>query len=371
VVRKVTDTDSDLTASDPIDYLIVGQGLAGSILAWLLEQHRQHVLMVDNASDGSASQIAAGIVNPVAGQRLVKHPRAERCLERARSLYAAIGNFFDCDFYFERPQIRLFTTEKERDLWAKRKSDPAYAPYLGDGFAANQDWFVPANRYGGFHQNACGYLDTRALLEAIRTHFRSKNQIIDCTFSWSEIWQTQTNIVWQGRKVRHLISCEGFRAGGNAYFSWLPFQFSKGEIVTCECTEPLPDTIVNCGKWLLPLPHRVFRCGATYQFTPLDSRPSAPARETLCSTVRRMLPPHATFRVVAQQAGIRPGSLDKQPFAGMHPAYPRIGIFNGFGSRGVLTIPYYAERFVAHLLYNAELPPEIDLRRYPVTCETG
>ncbi len=358
-------------STDTIDYLIVGQGLAGSILAWQLQQHRQNVMMVDNTSDHSASRIAAGIVNPVAGQRLVKHPRAEICLDRARAFYAAVGDFFELDFYFERPMIRFFAADTECRLWREKKADPAYRPYLGDGFGAHQVLPVPGNRYGGFYQRGCGYLDTRPFLDAIRTHFRSNNQLIETTFSWEQIPQKRVNIVWNGRKIRHLISCEGFHAGGNPYFSWLPFQFSKGEIVTCESTESLPDTIVNHGRWLIPLPRRVFRCGATYQWTPLDNRPSAPARETLCSSASLMLPLNTAFRVLAQEAGIRPGTLDKEPFAGMHPVYPRIGIFNGFGSRGVLTIPYYAERFVEHLLYNAELPREIDLGRYPTNCETG
>ncbi|MCI0732631.1 MAG: FAD-binding oxidoreductase [Methylococcaceae bacterium] len=347
----------------PIGYLIIGQGLAGSILAWLLEQHGQDVAIVDKGHENSASRIAAGIVNPVAGQRLAKHPQTEICLTKARAFYAGLGNFFKQTFYFERPMIRLFASEKERTIWTERKSDPAYFPFLGESFSENRGWPAPANRTGGFHQKGCGYLDTWRFLDAIRRHFKARSRLFEQEFSWKEISPNRAHIVWNGCRIEHIISCEGFRAGGNPYFSRLPFQFSKGEILTLESADNLPEAIINHGKWLLPLNSRVFKCGATYEWHSLDARPSDPARELLCTTARELLIRDADFRVLAQHAGIRPGSLDKNPFAGIHPAFPRLGIFNGFGSRGVLTIPYYAEQFVRHLVYGTALPREIELGR--------
>ncbi len=361
----------NLKRSDTIDYLIVGQGLAGSILAWVLEQHRQEVLIVDSATELSASRIAAGIVNPIAGQRLVKYPRAGICLAKARAFYAIAGDFFKQTFYFERPMMRLFNSEHERAIWTQRRPDPAYLPYLGDSFSENQVWPVPANRIGGFHQKNCGYLDTSRFLGAIRTHFKSKNRLFETEFSWNRIFPNQANTVWNGYTVGRVIACEGFRAGDNPFFSWLPFQFSKGEILTLELAAGLPDTLINHGKWLLPLNQRVFKCGATYEWNNLDTRPSTAARSLLYSTARELLIRNTEFSVLAHEAGIRPGSLDKNPFAGMHPAHARLGIFNGFGSRGVLTIPYYAECFVEHLLHKAVLPKEIDIARTLAYYEAG
>jgi len=54
------------------DFLIIGQGLAGSLLAWTLLQQQQTVVLVDSQDPQGASQVAAGLVNPVVGQRLEK-----------------------------------------------------------------------------------------------------------------------------------------------------------------------------------------------------------------------------------------------------------------------------------------------------------
>ena len=46
-----------------IDYIIVGQGLAGTLLAYFLEQSGKSVVFVDNGYKTAATKVAAGIFN--------------------------------------------------------------------------------------------------------------------------------------------------------------------------------------------------------------------------------------------------------------------------------------------------------------------
>lgn len=163
------------------DCLVVGQGLAGSILSWLLHKRGQRVLVVDRGSKESASAIAAGIINPVAGRRLVKYPQAEACLERARSLYADLGQDLGQTFYREQPMTRLFNRPEQQETLAKRKGDKGYQPYLGNRFGREQYSPIPANQFGGFYQHGCGHLDTRSLLAALRRFFKSINSSPNAT----------------------------------------------------------------------------------------------------------------------------------------------------------------------------------------------
>lgn len=357
-------TGTGLKSRATIDYLIIGQGLAGSILAWQLDQHQQRVLIVDCAAEHSASSIAAGIVNPVAGQRLVKYPYAEICLSKAREFYSAIEAFFKQPFYFERPMIRLFKTEKDRQIWAERLTDQAYTPYLSECFDSQHGVQVPANRLGGFHQNHSGYLDTHRFLAVLREYFKSKQCLIEAKFSWSQLSLDRENPVWKDLNAGEIINCEGFHAGANDYFSWLPFQLSKGEILTMQSDKSLLDSIINKGKWVLPINKNILRSGATFQWEPLDTFPSKSARDLLGSSAYEMTRHGTKIQLLSQEAGIRAGTLDKYPFVGTHPAFPQLRIFNGFGSRGVLTIPYYAECFVQTLLRKVPLPQEVDIIRY-------
>jgi len=59
------------------------------------------------------------------------------------------------------------------------------------------------------------------------------------------------------------------------------------------------------------------------------------------------------------RVGIRPTTLHRNPFIGQHTDSPKIMCFNGFGSKGCLTIPYYADLLADHLKHGAKLPEEV------------
>ena len=149
----------------------------------------------------------------------------------------------------------------------------------------------------------------------------------------------------------------------NPLFSWLPLQPAHGEIITCTTDKTLPDAIINKSKWLLPTGKHSCRVGATY-----NTKISAP---TLLETSKSQLHQFAqcvfketrAFEVTQHQAGIRPTTLDKQPFIGFHPQHQNNAIFNGFGSRGSLMIPWYAD-----LMVNNATPNHADIQRYTHLC---
>ena len=125
--------------------------------------------------------------------------------------------------------------------------------------------------------------------------------------------------------------------------------------------QALPPEIISRGKWLLPLGDGLYSLGTTYQWSPLDEKPSESAKRELLQSLKQIFRQSIEFKITDHKAGIRPNTLDKQPFIGLHPRTPRISIFNGFGSKGVLTIPWYTDRFVDFLLKGAPLPLEADI----------
>ena len=60
------------------------------------------------------------------------------------------------------------------------------------------------------------------------------------------------------------------------------------------------------------------------------------------------------LKVLEQRAGIRPATIDRKPFVGIHPKYPQMGIFNGFGGKGSMLIPLAASAFANQLLRNQD-----------------
>ena len=70
------------------------------------------------------------------------------------------------------------------------------------------------------------------------------------------------------------------------------------------------------------------------------------------------------YKIVEQTAGIRPTVRDRRPLVGMHPAYKRLAILNGLGTRGVMIAPTVAKQLFNNLENDKKLDSEIDIKRF-------
>jgi len=342
------------------DVLIVGAGLAGSILAYRLTLAGQKVLLVSDPSIPSASRAAAGLINPVTGQRLVLQDDIEVLLASAQHFYHDIEARFGINILHKREMLRVFRSEKEKAAWENRTRDPAYHPYIDHELhndpGVNMD-------HGGFFQHHTGYLDTNTMLDALHQWFRKQEILIEAPLLYSDVAIEPGSIQWQAVQAERIIFCEGWRGQKNPWFDWLPFQPVKGEILTLSTEAPIPEHIINRGKWLLPINKETFKLGATYNWNECNETITDDAKQELLDAMEHIFLTRPSARVVNHLAGVRPGTRDKQPFVGLHPEHAQLGIFNGFGSKGSLMIPWHAEQFRCHLMDGTPLPEQADIRR--------
>jgi len=348
-----------------VDFLVAGQGLAGSLLAWALLQRGRSVLVVDRLGARSSSRIAAGLINPLAGQRLAKMPNTETYLQAAELTYQGLAEKFRRDFLFRKPLLRLLRSERERQRWRERCADPGYRDYLGPPYAAQNGPAAVRTPYGAFLQRQAGYLDIPPLLDLLWDFLRHRGSWRDGWIDPADLHVQGETAVWRRLQARHVVFCDGFHATGNPWLAWLPFQTVQGEILTLRSPESgLPDWIINAGRWILPVGKGLYRFGATYRWGAVDGQLSASGRQELLRSLPGILHPLPKFHVVDQCAGVRPATLDKRPFIGCHPKQPRICICNGFGSKGAMLIPYYASRLADHLCSGRPLPLDADILRF-------
>lgn len=347
-----------------VDLLVVGQGLAGSLLAWRLLQAGMDVVVVADAAGAPTSRTAAGLVNPVTGQRLVKAINVDVLLPAARRFYRHLEQIFERPLFHEKAMLRLFRTEKEQEVYEKRCHDPAYQPYLGERFDSGGSGCELNDPLGGFRQYRTGYLDTTALLDTLNNYFLQQGRYLEGTVEYAALQLLEDGVVWEGLKAGRLIFCEGYLGQANPWFDWLPFQPAKGEILTLRTAERLPSEIINGRNWLVPTGGGEFKLGATYQWQPLDVQPTQAGRQQLLEGLALLLAHPPDCELIDHGAGVRPGTRDKLPFIGLHPECPVLGIFNGFGSKGSLMVPWYADRFSRYLQEGEPLPPEADIARF-------
>ena len=342
-----------------IDYLIIGQGLAGSLLAWELSQRQKKVYIIDNGKE-NASQVAAGLINPVTGMRFVKTTDVDHLLPAAKDYYTQLSLYFQHTFYIEKPLLRILRNDNEILACQKRLQQAEYTPYLSEPIASSPSINSPL---GLLQQKQTGYLLTKALLTALKNHFISINAYELTDFEYNEI-ELSPDLNWKGIHPKQIIFCEGHLATNNPWFSWLPFQPVKGEIITATATEKIPQHILSYGHWFIPLDCYQFRTGATFDRDKLNTEITADAKETLLNSLKQVYPRLTLECINNQQAGIRPATLDKQPFIGNHPIHPELVIFNGFGAKGSLQIPWYSKCLVDNLLNNHPIPQACNILRY-------
>ena len=70
-----------------IDFLLIGQGLAGSALGYRLKKAGFKIKLLDQPDLNQSTKIAAGLYNPVTGRKMVKTWNADQLFPEIEPFY--------------------------------------------------------------------------------------------------------------------------------------------------------------------------------------------------------------------------------------------------------------------------------------------
>jgi glycine oxidase len=158
-----------------------------------------------------------------------------------------------------------------------------------------------------------------------------------------------------------LIFCTGLASAGSRFFSCLPFKPVKGELLTVDLGIEM-EFILCKGIFLIPETGTIYKTGSTYDRDDPYSGISIQAKDYLISKIKQLL--NVEIKILDHVSGIRPATNDRRPFIGTHPENKMIGIFNGFGSKGVSLVPYFSEKYIQHIETGKPIDKEADIMRY-------
>ena len=324
---------------------IVGGGLAGCALAWALRFRGREVVLFDRDEERTSTKVAAGMVNPITGPNLTLGWRFAELWPAALDFYARVGAECGAEVFHRLPLLRLLHSDEQAAKWRRRLEAPEYVEIVDQNPAVPE---VADARFGGFQSDRAGYLDTAAFIAATR-------QML------GEDWRAEE---YGGDREGGgpVVFCEGLAATKNPLFDWVPFKPAKGEVLTLRSDEIPENRILNRGgAWVLPLGGGLFRSGATYDWGATDPEPTPEGRAEIETRLGTWL--RARYEVVDHRAAVRPVIRASRLLMGMHPSREGAGFFNGLGSKGVLSAPFFAGQFAAHLCGEGEIDPEVDLRK--------
>jgi glycine oxidase len=343
-----------------VDYLIVGQGLAGSVFAALLVERKRSFVVVDDDHKTAASKAAGGIINPITGKRLNRPGMIGELLQEAFSTYPKIERLLSVPLFSRRNVLRLFTDGIEQRRWETKRQLPEYKQYVSPTYPE-----VPANlddKHGAFEISMAGQLDIRQLISRFRSLLKTQDRLVEAPFHYDQFRISSTGVEWRDVRAQYVIFCEGYRIRENPYFNAIKFNPAKGEVLTLEAPDFRDSRIIQCGKWIFRNRSGEILAGTTYSWDRLDETPTDEAQDQVRKGIHSFCKFH--FEVRDHRAGVRAVTkADNRPIVGVHPKWPRLAILNGFGSKGALQVPFSARQLLENLERNEYLHPEIAVCR--------
>lgn len=344
-----------------VDYIIVGQGLAGSTLAIHLDQLGKSLMMIDEPEKNVSSRVAAGLYNPITGRKMVKTWRADDIFPYLKHFYSSWEKTTQRKFLHEMPIYRPFLSLAEQNEWMGKSADKKYMSFLDKVEPGPAYENLINDPYGGLELTQCGFLDISSFLEATAHYFHNKESLVHERFDFHQLRLEQNAIQYRNIQASKIIFCEGPDGDHKNYFHWLPFRPVKGEILYLEVDKKIPK-IFNRGVFVIPYLGNKCKAGATYDRKDLTPTLTEKARRSMVEKLNALV--RFDYKIVDQVSGIRPSTIDRRPFAGIHPKFETIAIFNGLGTKGVSLAPYFAAQLANHLNYGKELDREVNISRF-------
>jgi len=343
-----------LSLTNKFNFIIVGQGLAGTLLAHDLIEANKSVMIIDVNLKASASRVAAGLINPISMKRCIP-AMPSVYLSKALKRYRDLENKLDASFLNLKPLLRLFDSSDIKDKWYDRYTNEGMDLYIKEFISQDSFSFLNDSCSSAIVEPA-GHLDVINFLDVSRSYFSQKHSLLDEEFNFSLF--DDSKISYKNCVADAIIFCEGFRVKENPYFSYLPLAPTKGEVMTIKIPSlEYFDKIISKGVYILPLGDYLYTVGATYNRTDFTDSLTKEGQIFLKEKINDIL--DVEYEVVDSVAGVRPTVRDRKPLIGMHPEHLNIGLFNGLGARGVLMGPYLSKQFSIMLTESTD--QELDL----------
>lgn len=341
------------------DFLIVGQGICGTFLSWYLQKAGYSCTVIDQQREGSASKVAAGIINPVTGRRMVKTWLIDEILPFARTAYDQLGQELGISAIEQKDVIDFFPTPQMKEAFSKRYAeDPTYL-----SLPPGEEWSPWVHfEFGCGKISPCYLVNLPDLLPGYRKRLASANQLLEEKFNLDETMVTNGGVRYKDITAEAIIFCDGIESILNPYFRNLPFAPNKGEVLWVEINNFPSGNICKRGISLAPWKKNIFWVGSSYEWEFQTDQPTELFRERTIAALKNWL--RVDFRLVDHRSSLRPATIERRPFIGFHPLHATVGIFNGMGTKGCSLAPFFAYQLVENIKHKTPIHPEANINRF-------
>ena len=343
-----------------IDYIIVGFGLAGMAFAEQLRKNNKSFVVISDNSQHS-SRVAGGLYNPVILKRFTMAWDAPKQLKKAMDFYEEVEAYLGASFKTPLAVLRRFNSIEEQNLWMQAIDKPGLAHFLSDSFVKNKNDGIDVPYQMGLVKHT-GRVDIKALLACYVDSLEKQEKLLRASFIHDDLEVEDDFVKYNAIQAKNIVFCEGYGMLSNPYFNTLPLVGNKGEYLIIEAPELKLNEAVKSAIFILPLGDSLYKVGATYNNQDLTSDTTEAARDQIVRKLNQII--KVAYKIVGQEAGVRPTVKDRKPLIGTHSKHKNIHLLNGFGSRGILIGPSVSEQLYNHIENKTPLDRQTDLQRF-------
>ena len=349
--------------SKKVNFIIVGQGIAGTLIAHFLEKANQSFVVIDDNKKNSSSKLAAGIINPITGRRFVKSWMFDELYPFAKATYLELEHKLNTSFLYQHPIKRALFSQKEENDWDGRALDENYQPYMEEIPSVDTDIeSCLAKPYSWGEIKGSGRMEMPLLVAKYRSYLIQKDLLMEECLDYSKLNHEKDGVAYKGLCAKYIIFCEGIGAINNPFFNYLPFVPSKGDVLFIRIRDTDFDKIIKHKVFIVPQGNEIYWIGSTYDWEYDNDLPSEIQATKLKEKLAKILT--VPFEIVDHRAAIRPTVKDRRPFIGFHPNYQNYVIFNGLGTKGTTLGPFWANHLVNSIITNQKINPQVDIARF-------
>lgn len=345
--------------------VVVGGGLAGSVLTWHLWRAGHKVALVHKPGT-NASQVGAGIINPVTGQRNTMPLNFYSSYLYAHHFYRKIH----LESVIEIPIERRFSTEKAAfDFQEKLHDHSRYVPLQSSDIdMSNFPYFT-------IHTNLSSLINVPLILHTLHELFHSEQLIFHGTWD-TNLGPNEQLVLLKSPyplpDIEQVIFAQGHDIQYNPSFRYLPWSISKGEILNIKYSNTLSNKIVTGeGIYVIPGPTGILRLGGKYSPNTTDLTPLDESKQWLLDKYRKLFlidqDTQIDEEVIDHQVGIRCALNDHLPAIGSSFLDSKTYCFSGFGSKGCLWIPLMAQQLSDYFTFKTPLWSTVSTKRFSPT----
>jgi glycine/D-amino acid oxidase-like deaminating enzyme len=343
--------------SKTVDYIIVGQGLAGTWIGFQLIKKGCTVLVINYSSLSNSSLVAGGLYNPLLAKRQKLSYLAHEIYPHIESVYAEIEAYINHSVLKQEPIQYIVESIEELNTWSVLCETEAYKPFVK--MTDLVDFPSIDAPHGVVEILHSGWVNIPELLQAFKEKLRQDFAYLDEVFNQEELNIDADGVNYRDIKAKGIVYAQGTPTIHQDIIMLKP---AKGEILRVNIPKLELPFIPQQGVFMLPLGDGNFKIGSTFEWKDLSENTTEEGKMQLLKKWLNFY--KGEYTIVGQEAGVRPSSNDRRPILGALDKDNKSFVFNGLGSKGVALAPYFSLQLANFITEGTAIDREVDIKRF-------